>query len=402
MSKPIASARIYATALGAYKIWVNGKSVGDQILAPGWTDFRERVMYQAYDVTANVKAGKNAIAAELAPGWYTTPLQWYRQGYNYGKTPPALRAQLRIEYKDGSVDTIFTDERWKAEISPILTAEIYDGETYDARKVRADWNLPGLDDRQWKAAEIVEPLEPEILWQYFQPIRVETVLDAKEMKSPAPGIYVFDFGQNLSGVPRIRAEGAAGTDVKLRFAEILNPDGTLYVDNLRTAKATDHFILAGKGTEEYQPSFTFHGFRYIEISGLKNKSTAKRPESGSFSYRCAVYGKAQDWERYAQSVVEQYFVGTAVKLHWSSDGLPTTGRAAGMVGGCASILAHGVVQHGPGGILEKIWRRLAGDPSRNGNVWDIRAGYFEPESRLRNGVERCGSRNSMDFMDSDR
>jgi alpha-L-rhamnosidase len=275
VGKPIAAARIYATALGAYKIWVNGKSVGDQILAPGWTDFRERVMYQAYDVTANVKAGKNAIAAELAPGWYTTPLQWYRQGYNYGKTPPALRTQLRIEYKDGSVDTIFTDERWKAEISPILTAEIYDGETYDARKVRADWNLPGLDDRQWKAAEIVEPLEPEILWQYFQPIRVETVLDAKEMKSPAPSIYVFDFGQNLSGVPRIRAEGAAGTDVKLRFAEILNPDGTLYVDNLRTAKATDHFILAGKGTEEYQPSFTFHGFRYIEISGLKNKSQLK-------------------------------------------------------------------------------------------------------------------------------
>ncbi|HWY45117.1 MAG TPA: family 78 glycoside hydrolase catalytic domain [Candidatus Sulfotelmatobacter sp.] len=272
---PVASARIYATALGAYKLWINGQSVGDQILAPGWTDYRERVIYQTYDVTSDVKAGKNAIAALLAPGWYTTPLQWYRQGYNYGKTSPALRAQLRIEYKDGSVDTILTDEQWKAEISPILSAEIYDGETYDARKTQANWNMSGFDDKQWKPVNVVQPVEPKIVWQYFQPIRVETTLEAKKMKSPAPGVYIFDFGQNLSGVPRISVEGIAGMDVTLRFAEILNPDGSLYVDNLRTAKATDHFVLAGRGREEYQPTFTFHGFRYVEISGLKNRAQLK-------------------------------------------------------------------------------------------------------------------------------
>jgi alpha-L-rhamnosidase len=271
VAKPVASARVYATALGAYKLWINGRTVGNEILAPGWTDFRERVVYQTYDVTADVKEGKNAIGAMLAPGWYSTPLQWFRQGYNYGQTPPALRAQLRIDYQDGTTDTIVTDEQWKAGISPILSAEIYDGETYDARKTQANWDKSTFDDKQWKAAEVIQPHEPEIVWQYFQPIREEKTLDAKELKSPAAGVYIYDFGQNLSGVARIRADGPAGTDVKLRFGEELNPDGTLYVENLRTAKATDHFILAGKGGEEYQPTFTFHGFRYVEVSGLKGK-----------------------------------------------------------------------------------------------------------------------------------
>ena len=269
IEKPVASARIYATALGVYKLSLNGRAVGDEILAPGWTDYRERVIYQAYDVTSQLKSGKNAIAALLAPGWYSTPLQWYRQGHNYGETPPALRAQLRIEYKDGSVDWILTDEKWKANISPTLFAEIYDGETYDARKLQPQSDTAAFDDSKWKSAEIVQAKEPRIVWQYFQPIRVEKSLDAKKITSPSSGVYIFDFEQNLSGVARLRAEGPAGTDVKLRFAEILNPDGSLYTENLRTAKATDHFILAGHGIEEFEPSFTFHGFRYVEVSGLK-------------------------------------------------------------------------------------------------------------------------------------
>jgi alpha-L-rhamnosidase len=269
IAKPVVSARIYATALGAYQLSMNGRKVSDEILAPGWTDFRERVVYQAYDVTADIRSGKNAIGALLAPGWYSTPLQWFRQGYNYGDTPPALRAQLRIEYKDGSVDWVMTDEKWKADISPILFAEIYDGETYDARKVQANWNTAAFDDSKWKSTEVIQPNETQIVWQYFQPIRAEKALAPKKVTNPSPGVYIFDFEQNLSGVVHIRAQGTAGTDVKLRFAEILNPDGTLYVDNLRTAKATDHFILAGKGSEEFEPTFTFHGFRYAEVSGLK-------------------------------------------------------------------------------------------------------------------------------------
>ncbi len=275
-SKPIASARLYATALGAYKFHLNGKAVGDEILAPGWMDFREHIPYQVYDVTSQMVRGKNAIAAYLAPGWYSTPLMWFRQGNNYGSTPPALKAQLRIQHTDGSVEWISTDETWKADLSAILSAEIYDGETYDARRVQAGWDTASFADTKWKPVSLVTPREPQIIAQYFQPIREEKVLTAKSISNPAPGVYIYDFGQNLSGVPRVRIKGHRGQDIKLRFAEVLNPDGTMYVENLRTAKATDHFILAGSGGaqgEFYQPQFTFHGFRYLEVTGLDAKPT---------------------------------------------------------------------------------------------------------------------------------
>jgi alpha-L-rhamnosidase len=272
----IASARLYATALGAYKFRINGDAVGDQILAPGWTDYRQQVLYQVYDVTAQIKPGNNAIAAYLAPGWYSTPLRWFRQGNNYGNSQPALRAQLRLEHTDGSVEWIATDENWKADFSPILQAELYDGETFDARKVQDGWDTASFSDANWQHATLVNPNEPRILAQYFQPIRTQLVLSAKTITNIAPGVYVFDFGQNMSALPRLRVNGVRGDDVKLRFAEVLNSDGTLYVDNLRTAKATDHFILAGKKTgEDFQPEFTFHGFRYAEVSGLRDKPTTE-------------------------------------------------------------------------------------------------------------------------------
>ena len=267
----VRSARLYATALGAYKFWINSRAVGDQILSPGWTDFRTRVVYQVYDVTSDVTRGANAIGAYLAPGWYTTPLQWLQEPFNYGNTPPALRAQLRIEHTDGFVQWIATDESWKADVSPILKAEIYDGETCDARREQKGWSTAAFLDAHWKPVELVQPLEPVIVAQDFQPIRVDQVLHAKSLTIPKPGQYVFDFGQNMAGVARLRIQGAPGTVVQLRFAEVLNPDGTIYTENLRTAKATDRYVLSGKGVEEYQPLFTFHGFRYVEVTGLKSK-----------------------------------------------------------------------------------------------------------------------------------
>jgi alpha-L-rhamnosidase len=272
VKKKIVAARLYATALGAYKMYLNGNEIGDEVLSPGWTDYRDRVTYQTYDVTSQVKLGKNGIGALLAPGWYSTPLQWYRQGNNYGRTPPALRAQLLIRYDDGTSEgAVVTGAAWKADISPIVFSEIYDGETYDTRKEQNGWSTAEFDDSRFKPAQLVRPKEPQIVWQYFPPIRKHQILAAKAMTNPGPGVYVFDFEQNLSGVPRFEASGAAGTDVRIRFAEVLNPDGTMYVENLRTAKATDHFILSGKGKEEFEPKFTFHGFRYVEISGVKTK-----------------------------------------------------------------------------------------------------------------------------------
>ena len=264
----VRSARLYVTSLGAYQMFLNGKRVGDDVLAPGWTDYRERVEYQAYDVTANIVSGANVLAALLAPGWYSTPLKWFQQPNSYGLTPPALLAELRIEYADDSVEWIATDKQWKAHQSPILKAEIYDGETEDARLVQPGWDSASFDEAGWSPAIVIEPKQVAIEAQDFQPIRAEMVLQAKTMTVLRPGVFLYDFGQNMAGVERVRVEGPAGTDVQVRVGEETNPDGTLYTENLRTAKATDHFILSGTGVEQLQPRFTFHGFRYAEISGL--------------------------------------------------------------------------------------------------------------------------------------
>jgi alpha-L-rhamnosidase len=268
VAKPVKSARLYATALGAYELFLNGKRVDDQVLAPGWTDYRQRVIYQTYDVTAMVAKGANALGALLAPGWYETPLEWFQQPNNYGDTPPALRAQLRIEHEDGNVEWITTGAGWQANTSEILHSEIYDGESQDARRAESGWNTAAFAAKGWVDASAIEPKPVEIEAQAFPAIRVEREVAAVKVSEPKPGVYVYDFGQNLAGVERLRVQGPAGTDVQLRFAEIVNDDGTLYTDNLRTAKVTDHFVLAGRGVEEFTPQFTFHGFRYAEVTGL--------------------------------------------------------------------------------------------------------------------------------------
>ena len=262
----IRSARLYATALGTYEMFLNGKRISEDWMAPGWTDYRERVFYQTYDVTDLVKKGGNVMGALLAPGWYSTPLQWLQQPNNYGETPPSLRAQLRIELEDGSVEWVATDASWKADSSYILHSELYDGETQDLRRPEPE---TAQDAARGEQVEIVHPKEMVVEAQNFPAIRVEKTMPALKMTEPNPGVFIYDFGQNMAGVEKLSISGPAGTNVQVRVGEVLNPDGTLYTENLRTAKATDHFILAGKGTEELVPQFTFHGFRYLEITGLR-------------------------------------------------------------------------------------------------------------------------------------
>jgi alpha-L-rhamnosidase len=279
---PIKSARLYATALGAYEMFLNGKRVGNQVLAPGWTDYRERVVYQTYDVTDLLAQGNNAIGALLAPGWYETPLEWFQQPNNYGATPPALRAQLRIEHTDGSVEWIATDDQWTARSADFLSSEIYDGESQLDWASTPQWSVETTrGPRHLKvslfSAEIIHPNPARIVAQDFPPIRVERTLNAKSLTEPKPGAFVYDFGQNFSGVESLKVRGPASTIVQMRFAEVLNPDGTIYTDNLRTAKAADQFLVPYgtdtlvPGVKEFTPQFTFHGFRYAELTGLAYK-----------------------------------------------------------------------------------------------------------------------------------
>ena len=267
VDKPIKSARLYATALGAYEMFLNGKRVGDQVLAPGWTDYRERIVYQTYDVTGQIANGENVIGALLAPGWYETPLEWFQQPNNYGDTPPALRAQLRVEHTDGSVEWVTTDASWDGRVSEIVRSELYDGEFQNTYLKLRSWTDPAMP--RWEKATLIRPASVMIVAQDFPPIRVERTLAAKSLTEPKPRVWVYDFGQNFSGVERLRAYGpGGGFTARLRFAEVLNPDGTIYTENLRTAKATDYLLIGSQRPEEFTPQFTFHGFRYAELTGL--------------------------------------------------------------------------------------------------------------------------------------
>ncbi|MFD3499449.1 family 78 glycoside hydrolase catalytic domain [Streptomyces sp. NPDC058678] len=264
--KKVASARVYASALGIYQLEINGKPVGDQVLAPGWTNYHKRIQSQTYDVTKLLQGGDNAIGASLADGWWAgkVGIGWTRQ---YGDTP-ALVARMRITYTDGSVDWIATDGSWKAADGPYVKADLQDGETYDARLKPSGWSRPGFDDATWEPTTSVESRTALLVPQSDEPVRRTQVLEAQKMTEPTTGTYVYDLGQNMVGVPRLTLTGSAGQTAKIRYAEVLNNDGTLYTDNFRSAKVTDRYVFAETGTVTYEPTFTQHGFRYIEITGL--------------------------------------------------------------------------------------------------------------------------------------
>ncbi len=271
LSKSLRSAKLYVTALGSYRAYLNGQPVGDFVLTPGFTDYRKRVLYQAYDVTSLLTNGDNAIAALLGDGWYGSPLTW--AGTHFFALPTRFLAQLNIDYADGSRETIVTDESWKAAASPILRSEIYGGEEYDARLERQGWQTPSFDDSKWKAASIANAPTIAISSQIDSPVRVVATLGPKNVTPGANGTYVFDMGQNMVGWATLKVKGEAGTRVGMRFAEILNPDGSIYTANLRNADATDVYILHGGDEEVFTPHFTFHGFRYVEVSGYPGTPT---------------------------------------------------------------------------------------------------------------------------------
>jgi alpha-L-rhamnosidase len=263
--KTIKRARLYVTALGSYRVFLNGNQVDADVLTPGLTDYRKRVMYQTYDVTNQIVHGANAIGALLGDGWYGSPLTW--SGVYFFALPTRFFAQLEIEYDDGSHDVVVTDDSWKAAESPIVESQIYSGEFYDARLEKTGWNKPDFDDSAWKPAVVADAPAAKLTSQVDTPVQVIAKIEPKTVSPSTNGAYVFDMGQNMVGWATLKVKGAAGTKVRMRFAERLNPDGTIYTANLRNADATDTYILCGSGEETFEPHFTFHGFRYVEVTG---------------------------------------------------------------------------------------------------------------------------------------
>lgn len=253
-------ARAYVTGLGYYELRVNGHKAGRNVLDPGWTKFDKRVFYSTYDVTSLLRSGDNAVGLMLGEGWWQ-------------EKPRAGILQLNIELPGGQKVEVVTDQSWKAAAGPILSDSIYNGETYDARKETPGWDQPGFDAAAWKSATLREPPKGVLSAQMLPPVQVIQDIPALVMTSPRPGTYVYDMGQNFSGWMRLRVKGPRGTAVRLRHSELLYDDGTLNVENLRAARATDVYILRGGEEEVWEPRFTWHGFRYVELTGYPGTPT---------------------------------------------------------------------------------------------------------------------------------
>jgi alpha-L-rhamnosidase len=264
-TKTVKRARLYVTALGSYVAFLNGTRIGTDVLTPEFTDYTKRVLYQTYDVTNQVRRGRNVLGALLGDGWYGSPLTW--AGAHFYAPPARFSAQLELDYNDGSHETVATDQSWKAAASPIVESQIYSGEYYDARLETAGWNKPDFDDSKWQPAAVADAPPFSLSAQIGSPVQVVASVDPKSATRSRNGAYIFDMGQNMVGWVALKVKGAPGTKIGLRFAEILNPDGTIYTANLRNADATDTYILKGGDEERFEPHFTFHGFRYVEITG---------------------------------------------------------------------------------------------------------------------------------------
>jgi alpha-L-rhamnosidase len=274
IEKTVRKARIYATALGANELHLNGDRVGDALLAPESTDFRKRVLYRVYDVTAQVVRGKNVLGVIVGDGWYASYTAAVGR-YAFGSAPRCFLAQLELTFADGSHETIGSGPQWTASHGPIVSSEIFDGEHYDARLEQPGWSRAGFDDSHWWSLEIA-PVPPITLTAHVgPPIRREMLLSAHRVTEVYPGAFVFDFGQNFAGWCRLIVIGPAGAVVEMRFGEILKSNGEVDQSNLRSARATDTYILKGDPAgETFEPHFTYHGFRYVQVTGFPGIPTA--------------------------------------------------------------------------------------------------------------------------------
>ena len=274
LDKPIAAARLYATAIGLYESYINGARVGDALLTPGWTDYDRRIQYQAYDVTELLRSGENTIGVILGDGWGVGHIAWL--GRQHYADRPHFLAQMVLAYPDGSQEIVATDPGWKVTQGPILESDLLMGESYDARRELTHCFQPGYDDSSWWPVEVIEGHGAALvatqgpLVKRHEALRPVAFCEIPNRVNPR---WIFDLGQNLGGWIRLAVHAERGTTITIRYGEALNPDGTLYTANLRTARSTDYYTAKGDGEEAWEPRFTYHGFRYVELSGFPGVPT---------------------------------------------------------------------------------------------------------------------------------
>ncbi|WP_162817892.1 family 78 glycoside hydrolase catalytic domain [Niabella yanshanensis] len=281
--KKIKAATVYISGMGLYELFLNGRKVGNDVLAPTVSEYNKKIFYNTYDVTPLVAQGTNCLGVTLGNGRFFAVRNFHGKPNPLTQIPqsqyglPQLLLQLRIRYEDGSVAWVHSDQSWKVtDNGPILANNEFDGEDYNANKELTGWSNAGYNDQAWKAVDLMSPgKNVSIAAQPNENIRIKEVLHPVSVHKTPRGTYILDMGQNMVGWVAINVRGEKGDSVRLRFAETMKGKDSLYVDNLRDAKATDTYILRGGGTESWEPKFTYHGFRFVEVSGLRTQPDVK-------------------------------------------------------------------------------------------------------------------------------
>lgn len=270
LDQPVRRADFQIAGLGVYEVEINGRAINDHVLSPGWTDYGKTIPFESHGVGSFLHAGENVLGVILGAGWYCGFVAW-RNRQIYGDRP-RLRAELKVTFADGSCQEILTDESWQTRTGPILENDLLMGEAYDARRELGEWSAPGHDASAWSNVIISSPEGSAVLRPRSGPPirRMQEIPPVSVRVFPCwtGPIRVVDFGQNFAGRVRIRVKAQRGRTVRLRHAEMLKPDGSLYTANLRAARAEDSYVCKGGDVEEWEPRFTFHGFRYVEVTGL--------------------------------------------------------------------------------------------------------------------------------------
>ena len=268
ITKPVKRATAYMCGLGLSELYINGKKIGDHVLSPGLTEYPKRSLYVEYDVTPSLQNGNNTIGTILGNGRFFAPRlnqPIAMKTFDF----PKLLFQIELQYEDGTKDFLISDESWKITANgPIRKNNEYDGEYYDARMEMPGWNENNFPDTDWSNVEVLESPSKTISSEMIEPIRITQVLKPVKITNPKPGVFIFDMGQNMVGWTKLKVKAEKGTNITQRFAETLKNDGTLYLANIRGAEVTDTYIAKGEGTESWEPRFTYHGFRYVEMTGF--------------------------------------------------------------------------------------------------------------------------------------
>jgi alpha-L-rhamnosidase len=351
----LVSARLYISGVGYYEAYFNGKKVSDHVLDPGWTTYKKQVQYVVHDITSYLARGNNVAGIMLGNGWWNPlPFKFFgrwdlRDFQQSGR--PCVKAEIHLRYANGTTEIIPTDESWVTAPGPIVENNVYLGEQYDARLEQSKWNIAGADSKAWKNASVVSGPSGKLTVQMQPPIRITKVVKPIQITEFKPGVFIVDMGQNFAGVARLKVKGKSGTKITMRYGEGLFDDGSLNVMTTvatqikkggikggpgapETAWQEDSYILKGKGVEIWAPKFTFHGFRYVEVTGWPGKLTLNDIEGlrmntdfsqqGNFSCSNEMFNKLHE-------VIQWTFLSNVFSVQSDCPGREKMGYGADMV-----------------------------------------------------------------------